>query len=68
MAAQQQHTSSVQLGQPLGEGLILHSEGMQPQSAHLISMLNHNVSYRCYYRYSKKRKMKNQMYADLIYM
>jgi hypothetical protein len=39
MAAQQQHSRIAQLGQSLDEGLALHSEGKQPQSAHLISML-----------------------------
>jgi hypothetical protein len=34
----QQHIIPLQLGQSRGEGLALHSEGRQPQSAHLISM------------------------------
>lgn len=37
-AAQQQHSSQVQLGHFSGDGLARHSEGRQPQSAHLISM------------------------------
>jgi hypothetical protein len=31
-----QHSCHVQLGHWLGEGLALHSEGRQPQSAHFI--------------------------------
>lgn len=38
-AIQQQHAFSEQLGHSRGEGLALHSEGRQPQSAHLISIL-----------------------------
>jgi len=36
MAAQQQHSSKVQFGQSLADGLFLHSSGKQLQSAHLI--------------------------------
>jgi hypothetical protein len=35
---QQQHSSHLQLGHSPGEGLALHSEGRQPQSAHSISI------------------------------
>jgi len=36
IAAQQQHSSNVQLGHSFGEGLSLHSSGKQLQSAHFI--------------------------------
>jgi len=36
MVCQQQHSSQEQLGHSLGDLLILHSAGRQPQSAHLI--------------------------------
>jgi len=36
IAAQQQHSSNLQLGQSFGDGLSLHSPGKQLQSAHLI--------------------------------
>ena len=34
--SQQQHSSQVQFGHSFGDLLILHSEGKQSQSAHLI--------------------------------
>ena len=37
-ACQQQHSFHVQLGHTVDEELALHSEGRQPQSAHLISI------------------------------
>jgi hypothetical protein len=35
MVDQQQHSSQVQFEQSFAEGLVLHSDGRQPQSAHL---------------------------------
>jgi len=36
IAFQQQHSFHEQLGHSFADGLILHSSGRQPQSAHLI--------------------------------
>src|SRR5215217_2858187 len=45
ISQQQQYSSHVQLGHSLGEGLALHSEGRQPQSAHLIFSITRLYGY-----------------------